>query len=166
MKIINWLGNSDHWSNFIVPSIVAMWLVFKYFNDRYNFNRNRKSEIYQALIASAEEIHESYYEGMPTSKNTRVLAGWKKDADGWIRPTNWIPSPRYVSAAKEMNLALAGVALFGTQELSEACFDLENIARKQSTDTDREIKMNEIVNLMRRDLRTRWRYKEVNLEWV
>lgn len=64
-----------------------------------------------------------------------------------------------------MNSALAGMTLFAPESLSKKCIELENIAILPKSDGSRRVIMNEIINMMRQDLKTGKLLIPVNLDW-
>lgn len=129
------------------------------------FVRRKKAEIYQLVISSSEELREAYFEGIPQGSYLRPPPGWEQFGDDWSHTDDWIKSDRYLHGAREMNSALAGIALFAPETLSQKCFDLENIAKMPKSDHSRRVTMNAIINMMRDDLEAGKLLIPVNLEW-
>lgn len=131
------------------------------------FIRRKKADIYQQLIFAEEELHEAYFDGVPNHDSRRKHATWVRATDGhWMRDSKWSKTQRYLHAAKEMNIALAGIALYGTVEIGRLSEDMENIAQKHTLERERRSQMNEIVRLMRVDLKTPSENEFLNLEWA
>lgn len=117
------------------------------------------------MISSSIELREAYFEGTPTGGYISTPAGWVEYGDDWLHTDTWKKTDRYIQGAKEMNSAIAGMALFAPETLSKKCFDLENISIKPKSDGSRKATMNEIINMMRNDLETGKLLIPVDLDW-
>lgn len=141
-------------ASLIVAGVAGAWKVYSTFAERHRFLNEKKAEYYQRVIASEEELHEAYFDGVPDSDSDRKVKGWYKSDIGWLHEADWIRSPRYLSGATDMNWCLAGIVLFASDEIASECNDLENIAQLPFSNPDRPKKMNKLVDLMRADLKT------------
>lgn len=126
----------------IVALIPVGWGYWQLKLNEKQFKLDRKSHLFQQVIAASEEMREAFFHDLKKEK-----------------------SPRYLNAAREMNLALAGIAIYADRELAEKCFNLENLAKARSGEK-REIQMNEIIDLMRAELNLNKEDTEAKLEWA
>jgi hypothetical protein len=153
-----------------LPILGLAWAIYAYAGSNHQFFRKTKMDLYQQVIASSEEPHEAYFDGVPPNDITTPINGWLKDEYGWIRSADWSPTARYLEGAKAMNISLAGIALVAPEALVKKCFELENIAQMPFSDLSRDDDMNQILTLMRTDLnswkitKNRSQYR-VKLEW-
>jgi hypothetical protein len=125
----------------IVGLIPVGWGFWQLKLNEMNFKLNRKSHLFQQVVAASEEMREAYFNS-PDREN----------------------SSRYLSAAKDMNSALAGIAIYAERGLAEKCFDLENLAKADSGKT-RKTQMNSIIDLMRSELNLKKEKTEIKLDW-
>lgn len=127
---------------FVVACIPVGWGFWQLKLNEKQFKLDRKSYLFQQVIAASEEMREAFFNDPKKAKSTR-----------------------YLGAAKEMNFALAGIAIYADRELAEKCFNLENLAKERSK-TKREFEMNEIIDLMRSELKLNKEDTRIRLEWT
>lgn len=151
----------------IVNSLVALAL-FK--SSNLQSLRRSKSEIYQRTIFAAESLREAYFEGEPrVYPNVAPQVSpdnWEWTELGWTRPDDWSENLPYIKATMELDAALAGLVLVARKELAKAAFNLEAIAIDYRKSEDRAEKMNKIIRLMKKELKTvKSRDIKISLEW-
>lgn len=158
-------GIPNQFPTSLILIVTGIWATFTFAVRNNDYLKLIKSKAYSQAIAAAEEIHEDYFLGVPPEYADDFQDGWIRSRKGWIRDSSWVRSDRYVRAARDMNQALALIAIHSPQSLTEKAFELENIAVMPRGDNEREQKMNELVSLMKKDLRKIWGKKAVKQSW-
>jgi len=151
---------SEITASLIIAGTGGCWTLYTYLADKRHFLREKKAEYFQRVLAAEEELHEAYFDGRPPIDSKKKHAGWYLSEVGWHREENWKKSERYLVAAQDMNWCLAGINLFSSEKIIIKCGDLENISHMigsdyNETNQDRAALMNELLNLMRKDLNIR-----------
>jgi hypothetical protein len=138
-----------------IAVINIAWAAYYFHVQNREFFRREKINTYRELIFSAEEAREAYFEGKPEDDEeddgTNLI--WGKNGQGWLRNDGKPNSTRYVNASNQMNRALAGISLFASEKIAILCSDIENIATDYKGSKKRNKQMNELVTLMRKDIK-------------